>query len=339
MQRAVIGVDLGGTNVRACAFDESGKALAEPREAPSRAQDGAEATLDALAQVIHQATADAQIQPIAVGIAIPGHVDDREGIVRWAPNFGTYRDGVFHYWLDVPIREPLRQRGILAPIAMNNDANLAALGEYRFGSGGNSARGLVMFTLGTGVGGGVVLNADSLLGQASGSLLLLGGNLGGVEIGHIVVNDGGPDCNAGSYGSIEAFCQRDAIVKRAVHRLRRGRSSLLNDLCGGDFAKVTPRMIAEAADQGDEVAIEVWTEVGHYLGIGIGNAITVFAPEVVAIGGQIARAGEWILGPARRTARNVAVPHLFNFARIVQAEVLSDAGMLGGAALAWQGAS
>jgi glucokinase len=174
-------------------------------------------------------------------------------------------------------------------------------------------------------------------GEARGPLILVGGNKGGAELGHTVISYQGPDCNAGEYGAIEGYCQRDAIVRRAQHRLRRGRESILLEIAGGDIAKITPKDLSEAADRGDEVALEVWDEVGTMLGVGIGNFINIFAPDIVAIGGQIAKAGDWLLKPAVRTARNVAVPSLFKDATIQIAEQIDDAGMLGGAALALQG--
>jgi glucokinase len=302
-------------------------------ELPSRAQDGIEAVVESLSEAMARAIEGLSEPPAAAGLAIPGHADDASGIVRWAPNFGRTVDGVFHYWKDVPIKALLRGRFDF-PVHMGNDANLAALGEFRFGTGENRARCLVMITLGTGVGGGVVLSPSSVLGRAQGPLVLLGGNLGGAELGHLALLQGGLDCNAGSYGSLEAYCQRDSIVRRAQHRLRRGRESLILELVEGDVARVTPKLLTEAADRGDEVAIEVWEEVGAHLGVGIGSCINVFAPDILAIGGQIAKAGRWLLEPAIRSARNVAIPSLFSDARIVQAACVEDAGMLGGAALA-----
>ena len=217
---------------------------------------------------------------------------------------------------------------------MGNDANLAALGEYRFGSGNNAAKCLVMLTLGTGIGGGVVMRPAAVQGDARGPLILVGGNQGGAELGHMVIQHGGLDCNAGTYGPLEAYCQRDAIVNRAVHRLRRGRKSVMQDSVKGDWSLVTPLMISEAAEAGDELAREIWAEVGAYLGVGIGSLVNIFAPDVFAIGGQISKAGEWLLGPARRAAENVAIPSLFADTKIVPAEQMEDAGLLGGAALA-----
>ncbi len=128
-------------------------------------------------------------------------------------------------------------------------------------------------------------------------------------------------------------------MRRAVLRLNRGRDSRLNDLVSGDLAKLTPKHISQAAEQGDEVAIEVFEEAGRMLGVGIGNFINIFAPDIVAIGGQVAKAGEFILGPAIREARNTAIPSLYRDAKIVIAEQITDAGMLGAAALAISSAS
>lgn len=334
MSRYVVGVDLGGTNVRAGVFDESGAMVhADPIENPSRAQNGTHAIIEAIAKTIEQAVATAGVKPDAVGMAVPGHIDDDAGIVKWSPNFGEDVNGVFVCWRNQPVREPLA-RLISYPIHMGNDANLAALGEYRFGSGRNSAACLVMITLGTGIGGGVVMASKSVFGNARGTLMLVGGNGGGAELGHIVINMDGLDCNAGSYGAVEGYCQRDSIIKRAIHRVQRGRKTSISDLVEGDWSKITPRTLSLAAEQGDELALQIWGEVGRFLGVAIGNYINIFAPDVVAVGGQIAKAGEWILGPARIAAADTAIPSLFVDAKILQAEQIEDAGMLGGAAMA-----
>lgn len=324
---------MGGTNVRAAAVYPDGTIL-NRAENPSRAQEGAQTTFEAIANTVSQAAAGLPEPPVAVGLAIAGRIDDDRGLCVWSPNFGEEIGGVFHYWSNMQVRGPLERLTGL-PVRMGNDANLAALGEYVYGCGRNGASCLVMFTIGTGIGGGVVLGPQSVHPSADRPLLLVGGNKGGVELGHTVVLAGGLDCNAGSYGSIEGYCQRDSIVRRAQYKLVRGRDSVLRHMVEGDLSRITPRLITEAADKGDEVAIEVWTEVGEALGWGIGNMINIFAPEVVAVGGNIARAGEWLLAPARRAARNVATPPLFADAEVRQADQIDDAGILGGAALAF----
>lgn len=328
-------MDLGGTNVRAGAFYRNGQPAGEDFSQPSRAQEGTDVIIESLAETIQRAIHAADGTATAIGLAIPGHVDNSRGVVRWAPNFGHTVDGVFVSWKDVAIRAPLRDR-IPLPLAMGNDANMAALGEYRYGAGRGDARCLVMLTVGTGIGGGVIMSPRSVLGKASGPLVLVGGNEGGGELGHIIVQYGGLDCNAGTYGALEAYCQRDSIVQRAVHRLRRGCESIIRDLVQGDLSSVEPRTIGIAADQGDELAREVWDEVGEMLGVGIGTLINVFAPDVFAIGGQISMSAHHFLPKAIRTAENTAVTSLFSDCKIVKAEKLEDAGMLGAAALAFE---
>lgn len=340
MSKIVIGVDLGGTNVRAGVVRESGELVHEPAQNPSFAQDGYDGTLQAILHTIRQAMCDANVLPndiAAVGMAVPGHVDGEEGVVRWAPNFGVKRGATFEIWHDVPLGQAV-QRDMGRPVYMGNDANLAALAEYAYGSGEGKANGLVLLTLGTGVGGGVVLTQKQVQGHASlpGGILLVGANGGGGELGHTIIVANGPRCGCGASGCIEALVKRDAIIERAVQKLRHHAMSLLNDLCEGDYSRITPRLISEAAAQGDEVALEVWDETGEFLGIAIACFIHIFNPEVVAIGGQIAKAGEPLFRAIRRTARDYTVPSLREVCRIVAAERLEEAGVLGGAALALQ---
>lgn len=334
-RRCVIGVDLGGTNVRAQALYEDGSPAGERFEYPSNAQDGVDSTVEQTVAVVRDAAQAAQGEVIGVGIAVPGHVDDAAGIIRWAPNFGKEIDGVFHYWTNVPLKAALEQ-GTGLRFTMGNDANLAALGEYKYGLGKGTAKCLAMLTIGTGIGGGVVMAPASVHGKASGPLMLIGSNAGGAEFGHIIVSHGGLDTNSGEYGSLEAYCQRDSIIQRARHRLIRGRASIIRDWVGDSFELVTPKMLSDAADHHDELAIEVLAEVGQWLGVGIGSLVNVFAPDVFAIGGQIANAGQWILEPARKTAQNVAVPSLWAEVKLDLATQLNDAGILGGGALAFE---
>jgi glucokinase len=328
-------VDLGGTNVRAAAYQENGQPAGQKFSNPSRAQEGTDAIIAAISGTIKQAVEAAESKPDSIGMAIPGHIDDDKGEVVWAPNFGGTIDGVFKNWVNMPLKKILEPL-VGLPIRMGNDANLAALGEYKFGSGKDAASCLVLLTVGTGIGSGVIMRPQAVFGKAEGPLMLLGGNKGGAEMGHTIIQHGGLDCHAGTYGSLEGYCQRDSIVNRAVHRLQRGRESIIGELVDGDFSKITPLTLSQAAAKGDELAIEVWAEVGTYLGVGIGNAINIFAPEVVAIGGQIAKVGEFLLGPARKAARNIAIPSLFEGVTISAAEQIDDAGLLGGAALALQ---
>jgi glucokinase len=331
----VIGVDLGGTNVRAVALDSKGQERGQFCIASSRAREGAAAVVAACVEVIRGAVKSADCQCSGVGMAVPGHIDTVRGVVLWAPNFGETVGGVFRHFADVPLAGPVAKE-VGLPVVMGNDANLAALGEYRFGCGENRAEGLVMFTLGTGIGGGVVLVSPQLDGAAPDGkpVLLVGSNGGGAELGHTIVAAGGPRCGCGAYGCLEALVNANAIVLRGQAKLEHNASGILARLCGNDPGKITPKLLSQAAEQGDECAFEVWRETGFYLGLGIANAINTFVPEIVAIGGNIAQAGAPLMDPAIQSARDAAIPTLFSATRIVRAKEDDRAGVLGGAALA-----
>jgi glucokinase len=336
----IVGVDLGGTNVRAAVVADDGRLASPAVTRSSEGTAGAAATAEAVERAIRESIAGAGRSPDAiraVGVAVPGHVDGPAGIVRWAPNLGETRAGVFEPWRDVPLAALIGHR-LDRPVVLGNDANLAALGEYRFGSGRGAAGGLVLLTLGTGIGAGVVLTRRQLQGGPdwAGGVLLVGAGGGGAELGHTVVLAGGPRCGCGASGCVEALANRDAIAARARAKVRHAPGSRLEALAGGDLSRITPQLVAEAAADGDEVAREVWAETGRYVGIAVANLINTFNPEVVALGGQIAKAGEPLLAAVRRAARDHAIPTLFAGCRIAVAERIDDAGMLGGAALAAQ---
>ncbi|MCS7301096.1 MAG: ROK family protein [Fimbriimonadales bacterium] len=337
MATAVIGVDLGGTNVRAAALSRTGELLAPPVQHPSRAQEGFKITLEQITLTIREAVEAAGVAPAMIGMAVPGHIDSARGVVRWAPNFGEMREGIFEVWRDVPLGEAIRAR-LNLPVVMGNDANLAALGEYYYGVGRGQARGLVMLTLGTGIGGGVVLTRHQLQGNAhwEGGALLVGLGGGAGELGHAIINFAGPRCGCGAPGCIEAYARRDAIIERAREAMRRNPDSLLNRLTEGDPAKITPALVSQAAEQGDATAIALWREIGAYLGVAIATFINIFNPEIVAIGGQIAKAGAPLFEAIHQTVRDYALPTLLQDCQILPAERVDDAGILGGAALAWQ---
>lgn len=321
----VVAIDLGGTNVRG-AILENGRMLEGTRlQANSRAQEGSLAVIEATAGLVREICEQSPRPVSAIGLSIPGHADPDTGVVRWSPNFGEYVNGVFKYWIDVSFGGPLSEITGL-PVYMHNDANLAALGEYQFGAGKAKAKCLVMLTLGTGVGGGVVLGKGSVLGKAESPLVLVGCNHGGAELGHISLLHGGLDTSAGSYGCLEAYCRKGAITERMLHRLRRGRESILRSK---NWEELTPEDLSIAADQGDELSQEVLSEIGTWLGVGIGSHVNVFAPDVFVLAGQIAKAGKWLIEPAIRSARNVAIPNLWEDVTVAKAELGDDAGIIG----------
>ncbi len=314
----VIGVDLGGTNVRAAIVDRDGKIVGDGRT-DSKAMEGLEFTVAQIVEAVKIAAADASIdlsETAGMGMGVPGTHKSEEGIVVWSPNFKD--------WNDVQLLAPITDK-LKIPAYMGNDANVAAFGEYAFGAG-KGAKVMVMFTLGTGIGSGLVINGRSYLGVTETA----------PEMGHHIILADGPRCSCGRYGCVESLCRRDAIIDRAARKAHAGRHTSLIEKSGHDLRYITPRMIAEAASEGDEVSIETYEEVGYYLGLAVANAINILNPDKIVIGGGIAQAGELLFGPIRRTIEVNALYPALQVCQILPADLGDDAGVLGGAAMVLQ---
>lgn len=315
----VIGVDLGGTNVRAAVADRQGKIVGEGRT-DSKAMEGLDYTIVQIVQAIRMALNDANLNvadTAGIGMGVPGTHKSEEGIVVWSPNFKD--------WNDVQLLAPIvNELGI--PAYMGNDANVAALGEYAFGAG-RGAKIMVMFTLGTGIGSGLVIDGKSYLGVTETA----------PEMGHhIILADGGPRCSCGRYGCVESLCRRDAITDRAAQKAHAGRHTSLLEKSEHDLRYITPAMIAEAASEGDAISIETLEETGYYLGIAVANAINILNPDKIVIGGGIAQAGDLLFDPIRRSVEVNALYAPLQVCQILTAELGDDAGVLGGAAMVLQ---
>jgi glucokinase len=313
----VLGVDLGGTNVRAAILDKQGKRLGAGR-APSMATEGVENTIAQIVHAAKTAIASAGVnkdEVAGIGIGSPGHIDDKNGVILWAPNF--YEQG--QPYRNVALTAPIAiQTGL--PVLIGNDANVAALGEFRFGAG-RAVRTMVMLTLGTGIGGGIILDGKLWTGATGGA----------GEIGHIIIAAGGRGW-AAAFGSLESMGQIAAITERAARKMSDGRKTILNEKVA-DWHDLTPKDIADAANEGDAVALEVFEETGYYVGLGIASMVNLLNPELVVVGGGVSLAGDLILEPIRRSAKNNAIRTLIETCPIVPAELGDDAGIYGGASL------
>ncbi len=325
----VVGVDLGGTNVRAAVLSRGEIAVLGRAENPSDAKSGVPRTVARIAEAVRDACANAGIiveDLGAVGIAVPGHIDVPGGMVRWAPNFGHFDDTGYVPYKSVPLRELVSQELGVAMV-MDNDANVAALGEFSFGAG-RGTNHLVMFTLGTGIGGGIIVEREVLRGATGGA----------AEVGHIIIADGQGSSSNGPHGRLETLAGRDAIIERATLKMESGRDTLLWKHVTGPEALqqfITPAAIDEAAEQGDVLAIEVLQEIGHFVGLGIATMVNVFNPEVVVMGGKISQSNT-LYDTAIRTARASAIGSILADAKIVRAELGDNAGIMGAAELAWR---
>src|SRR5438105_3203731 len=258
----VIGVDLGGTNIRAALTDREGQILHEARR-PSLSEQAPDATLanirDAVAEVLEKQGIAAK-DVVGIGIGLPGIMDDTRGVVFWSPNFPL--------WENVPVARQVGGPTHL-PVTLLNDAKCAALGELGFGAA-RGARNMVMITVGTGIGGAFVVDGQLLLGP--------NGSIG--EVGHHTIDPDGPLCGCGNHGCWERLCGRDAIVDRTVRLLQRGRPSVLLEKVDRP-GEVTPALVAQAAAGGDALALEVVEETGVYIGVAVANLIHIMNPEVV----------------------------------------------------------
>jgi len=315
-----VGVDIGGTNIRAGVVTREGKKLAEGRR-PARALEGFAVSMQMIIDAVEEAIATAGVQPtslIGIGVGMPGRHRSDEGIVIYSPNFPG--------WDDMQLLEPIEDHfGVAA--YMRNDVKTASMGEYYFGAG-RGYRHIVMITLGTGIGGSLIADGKLMLGACEGF----------AEVGHMTVSPQGRTCGCGNTGCWEAMAGRDAIIERAWRALQTGRASVLGEWAVQDWYNVTPAMIARAANDGDLLAREVLEETGMWVGLGVSNLIQLYNPEVVIIGGGISQAGDILFGPIQRTvnARAHMVPA--NTTCIVPAALGDDAGIVGGAVLVFNAA-
>jgi len=253
----------------------------------------------------------------AIGIGVPGLYDPRTQTTRFLPNLPTA-------WRDVPLG-PEIEHAVGYPTFLINDARAFTLGEAMWGAG-RGASIVVGITLGTGIGGGVVIEGRLLFG--------IDGTAG--EVGHQIIHPYGPPCGCGSRGCLEAHASGPAIAAAGMKAVRQGRTTRIRDMIGGDLNAITPEVIVRAAEAGDPVAREILEESGFYLGIGVANLITLFSPEVVVIGGGVAKAGEWLLEPIRRVVAERCRVTPLERVRILPAALGGLSGAIGAALWAAQ---
>ncbi|MBQ7258186.1 MAG: ROK family protein [Abditibacteriota bacterium] len=312
----VIGVDLGGTTVSCAVVDKEGHMLSR-EELPSLAEKGIEVTTDQISFCISKAIDSANCTRediIACGMGAPGLHEPKEGVVLWSPNFNG--------WDGANVYQPLNKKTGYK-FYMGNDANVATYGEYFFGVGKNS-KVMVMFTLGTGIGSGLIVNGKPYNGVFGAS----------PELGHTIIMADGPRCGCGRRGCVESLCSRDAICNRCASKIGSGRKSLIYEMCEGNLQNITPKMISTAAENNDLVSIETLEEIGHLLGITCANAINTFNPDLLVLGGGVSRS-DILFEFIKKTTFEVANDTLKQYCEIKRSELGNDAGILGGAALAW----
>jgi len=303
-----IGIDLGGTNIKGGLVTAEGQIL-EEKNVPTEVQGGVEHVLSRMAGVIRYLVQSAGKIPVrGAGIGFPGQINVKKGIYHQGPNFPG--------WNNVPVVFELEKR-VGIPIVMDNDANLAALGEYAFG-GGKGVTDMILVTLGTGVGGGLILNGQLYHGvtDAAG------------EIGHTSIHMEGPLCGCGRRGCLEAYVGTRGILSRLKSKLDAGAKTPLRNK---PFETMTPKDIGMAGADGDPVAIEVFKETGEILGFGLANLANLINVQKIVVGGGIANAGDLILKPAAEALNREALIIVRQACTLVKAELGNTAGMVGAA--------
>jgi glucokinase len=310
-----VGIDLGGTTLTAAVVDVSSGERMGRHHVPTLAKEGHDAVMDRMADLIDEVILEAGIERQAiggVGVGVPGVLDLERGLTLFLPNLPGE-------WPNVPLRDTLEDATGL-PVTLLNDVRSFTLAEKTFGAG-RDANTVVGMAIGTGIGGGLVIDGKLHLG--------LDGTAG--EVGHHVIDPYGPRCGCGSRGCLEAFASGPAISAMALKAITQGRTTQIAELVSYDLNEVTPKIIAEAALAGDPVAQEIYERAGFYIGIGVANLITIISPDMVVIGGGVAQAGDLLFDPIRRTVRETANVTPLEKVEIVPAELGTDAGLIGAA--------
>ncbi|WP_394875303.1 ROK family protein [Clostridium neonatale] len=309
MKNYVVGVDLGGTKISTALSDLEGKIINQTT-IPTDAHEGEVPVLNRIINSIEKVVNDSAVsyEDIkGIGIGSPGPLDAKQGIIITTPNLPFK-----NFNLVKPISEKF---GV--PVFLDNDANVAAIGEFMFGAG-KGAENIVFFTVSTGVGGGAILNGKVYRGHTSNAL----------EIGHMTVAPHGPRCNCGNVGCVEATSSGTAIAKRAHEALSTKVETSLRK-----YENVTSyEVFVEAA--GDPVAKDIIDDAMNYLGIAVANAVSIFDPEYVIIGGGVSKAGDVVFDTVRKVVNKRCFKSMAESVKIVPAGLGTDAGLIGAVALA-----
>jgi glucokinase len=313
--RFVLGIDIGGTNLVVGSVAEDGSALHALASEPTHAEAGSKDVLDRLVTLAERAIAETRrtlpvAEIVGVGVGAPGPLDTKSGIVLLTPNLG---------WVDLPLRRIIEDR-LGLPAVLDNDANCAVLGEWWVGAA-RGARHAIGLTIGTGIGGGIILDGRLYHGAS---------DVAG-EIGHTTIDTDGRRCKCGNYGCLEAYASGPNIAVRASEALEAGAESMLPARVGGDLSRITAQTVYEAAAAGDELALEVVNDTARFLAVGVANLLNVFNPEVVVVCGGVTLAGDHLFVPLRREVARRAFKPAVTACRIVPGELVGTAGVYGAA--------
>lgn len=313
----LIGVDLGGTNMRVGMVTSDGR-MVHRLILPTRVNLGldkvVERIIKAIQEVINQTIVPGN-QIKGIGIGSPGTINIQSGIIISSPNFPK--------WKQVPLKHMIEEK-LSIPTFMDNDANAFAFGEKWVGAG-KEVQSLVCLTLGTGVGGGIILNGRIWHG-ADGMA---------AEIGHMTVLPDGLKCNCGNYGCLESYASASSIVRRVCNAIQSGKLTMVLDYAKGNLENITSDLVYQAALKGDELAIHIMNETATFLGIGIANLINLLNPEMIVVGGGLTNAWDIIYPVTLKEVQKRALSEVAKRVKIVRASLGDNSGIIGAAGIAY----
>ncbi len=315
-ERPVLAIDIGGTKIAMAIISEQGEVIAR-QTLPTLASEGPPAVIERILSGIDRLLKAGNLRPSqlsAISLATAGVIDIRKNLVTTSPNLPG--------WHNVPLRGIIAEKYRI-PTYLLNDADAAALGEHHFRAG-RRPNTLILLTLGTGIGGGIIIDGRLYLGSTGSA----------AELGHMVIDVNGPVCACGRNGCLEALASGSAVAREAISRVRRGGLSALIKMVDGKIENITAETVHLAAKEGDELASEVINQAAYYLGIGVVNLINIFNPEMVVIGGSMADMGDLLLQPVRQMVAERAFPLYSQTVQIVPAQLGNDAGLFGAAIFA-----
>lgn len=307
-----IGVDIGGTNIKLGIISDSGK-IVKKTMVETKGEGGPNSVVSQIKKGINELLSKNKYKVSGIGVGCPGTVDQKKGIVENPPNIPK--------WDKVPLGSIIR-KAFGYDVFLDNDANAAAIGEMHFGAG-KKLNSFIMVTLGTGVGGGIIINRKIYLGDYGGA----------GEIGHTVIDYNGPKCNCGSYGCIEAYVGNNYLVKRIQKEIKGRPDTKIWDLINHDIEKLSPKVIDEAAEAGDEYAKSIIIQLGEYLGYAFTSLANILDISTFIVGGGVAGFGEPLLNSAQRKAAERVLIPLRKRIKVLPAKLKNDAGIQGASAL------
>lgn len=314
--RYVVGIDVGGTNIVAGTVAEDGSEVLGLVSEPTIAEQGAEAVVARIVKLARASIAAAgRREIVGAGIGSPGPLNTETGVVILTPNLG---------WVNMPLRDRIAD-ALQLPATLDNDANCAIFGEWWRGAA-QGVDHVVGLTIGTGVGGGIVLDGEIYHGAS---------DVAG-EIGHMTIEANGRRCKCGNDGCLEAYASGPAIAARAVEGIESGAETALPQYVAGDLSRITAQVVYEAAHDGDVYALETVRDTAKLLGAGVANIVNIFNPEVVVICGGVTLAGEKLFGPLRSEVQRRAFKPAWEVCRILPGTLTGTAGVYGAAAVFMQ---